>query len=171
MKLVKDLQHRREKLLKKGSGRRKPPVVSTQPRMDIHIQEVMLQFTMPAIKHSGTGDSSSPMSLSMQESQLSESTAVKNSCVKDCFVHTDLLNEIMIEMMCKPRPNFRSTLLQAVESQNLELIRCTITKTPIGMICIIVAKVILPLCIVLLDWSSGVQTSKVLNILLISSWV
>jgi hypothetical protein len=99
------------------------------------MQTVMLQFTMPAIKHSRVGDSSSPSSLSMQESPGSESIITR-----DCYVHSDLLNEIMIEMMCKPRPNFQSILLQAVESQNLELIRCTVTKTPIGMICIIVAK-------------------------------
>jgi hypothetical protein len=104
------------------------------------MQTVMLQFTMPAIKHSGVGDSSSPSSLSMQESPGSESIITR-----DCYVHSDLLNEIMIEMMCKPRPNFQSILLHAVESQHLELIRCTVTKTPIGMICIIVAKVFLPI--------------------------
>ncbi len=138
IKFVKDLQHRREKLLKRCS-RMKPAVApDPPPRRDIHMQTVMLQFTMPAIKHSRVGDSSSPSSLSMQESPGSESIITR-----DCYVHSDLLNEIMIEMMCKPRPNFQSILLQAVESQNLELIRCTVTKTPIGMICIIVAKVFL----------------------------
>ncbi|CAK9197183.1 unnamed protein product [Sphagnum troendelagicum] len=135
IKFVKDLQHRRDKLLKRCS-RMKPAVApDPPPTRDIHMQTVMLQFTMPAIKHSRVGDSSSPSSLSMQESPGSESIITR-----DCYVHSDLLNEIMIEMMCKPRPNFQSILLQAVESQNLELIRCTVTKTPIGMICIIVAK-------------------------------
>ncbi len=76
------------------------------------------------------------------EEELSESNVELKSCVEKLEVFVDLPHKLVIHMMCRPQPKFQSNMLQGMESLQLEVLQCNISRVAFGhVICIILAKV------------------------------
>ncbi|CAM6019519.1 unnamed protein product [Sphagnum balticum] len=75
------------------------------------------------------------------EEELSESNIELKSCVEKLEVFLDLPHKLVIHMMCRPQPKFQSNMLQGMESLQLEVLQCNISRVAFGhVICIISAK-------------------------------
>jgi hypothetical protein len=76
------------------------------------------------------------------EEELSESNVELKSCVEKLEVFMDLPHKLVIHMTCRPQPKFQSNMLQGMESLQLEVLQCNISRVAFGhVICIISAKV------------------------------
>jgi hypothetical protein len=77
----------------------------------------------------------------MSEDELNSIHALLRSCLEKMEVHADLPNQVVIEMVCKPQPRLQSNILLCLESFNLDVMQCSITKIAHRLICVITAKV------------------------------
>jgi hypothetical protein len=76
------------------------------------------------------------------EEELSDSNVELRSCVEKLEVFLDLPHKLVIHMTCRPQPKFQSNMLQGMESLQLEVLQCNISRVAFGhVICIISAKV------------------------------
>lgn len=76
----------------------------------------------------------------MSEDELNSVHALLRSCLEKMEVHADLPNQVVIEMVCKPQPRLQSNILLCLESFNLDVMQCSITKIAHRLICVITAK-------------------------------
>lgn len=65
---------------------------------------------------------------------------VLRSCLEKMEVHADLPHQVVIEMICKQQPRLQSNILLCMESLNLDVMQCSITKIAHRLIYVIVAK-------------------------------
>jgi hypothetical protein len=76
------------------------------------------------------------------EEELSESNVELKSCMEKLEVFVDLPHKLVIHMTCRPQLKFQSNMLQGMESLQLEVLQCNISRVAFGhVICIISAKV------------------------------
>lgn len=73
--------------------------------------------------------------------EMSKIRAMLRSSLESMQVHTDMPNQVVINMVCRPQPRLQSNILQCLESLSLDVIQCSITKISHRLICIITAKV------------------------------
>ncbi|CAM6035586.1 unnamed protein product [Sphagnum compactum] len=62
------------------------------------------------------------------------------SCADKLDVFMDLPEQVVIEMVCQPRPHIQSQILQAVESLGLDVCQCSLNKVVLRVVYVIVAK-------------------------------
>jgi len=77
-----------------------------------------------------------------QQSNSNVAATRKNSrsCADKVDVFMDLPEQVVIEMVCQPRPHIQSQILQAVESLGLDVCQCSLNKVVLRVVYVIVAK-------------------------------
>jgi hypothetical protein len=77
-----------------------------------------------------------------QQSNSHVAATRKNSrsCADKLDVFMDLPEQVVIEMVCQPRPHIQSQILQAVESLGLDVCQCSLNKVVLRVVYVIVAK-------------------------------
>lgn len=147
MLFVKDLQEKRDNLLKR---RAQLKLLAPSP-------QVLSKKIAPVLNSSGLGTTSggskklencrtdSPISSSQEELIASPGSTNPSAVIEDptssrsvqhLHVHVHFSEEeIVIEMVChQPRHNFQSFLLQAVESFGLDVMRCSVQRVLHGLV-------------------------------------
>lgn len=72
--------------------------------------------------------------------EMSRIRAALRTSLESIQVHTDMPNQIVINMVCRPQPRLQSNVLVCLESLDLDVMQCSITKVSQRLICVITAR-------------------------------
>ncbi|XP_024393784.1 uncharacterized protein [Physcomitrium patens] len=78
--------------------------------------------------------------LPISPQELSRIHTLLRSSLEKMEVHADLPNQVVIEMVFHPQPRLQSNILQCLESLNLDVMQCSITKIAHRLICVVTAQ-------------------------------
>lgn len=139
---LKNLHHRIEELQGRRSDLQRATTVKLdRKRARVHPEgaaEVLQPYEGGPSKSRETPAAAQIPSISQDE--MRNIHDLLGNCLEKMEVHADRPRQVVIEMVCKPRPRLQSVILQCLEALKLDVMHCSITKVAQRLIVVIIAK-------------------------------